>query len=551
MGPVPALVRMRLATVRNRLLDLRGDAAVKGAVVAVGILLISGLAYGVSYFCFRFIEGFPAIGAPLNERILGLFFLVLLVMVALSTAVIAYSTLFLAAETEFLFQQPLPPRVIFFAKLGESVAFSAWATLILGLPVLWTFGAIRRAQPLYYLEASLGLVVFLCFCGCVGAALTLLLLEVVKRWTWRRLALVALALVGLPAWLFLRSFDFGALDGEQNLQVLDRFAAGLSALSSPFFPGHWTAALVVSAAGGHHREALFQGAVLLSNTLIFLPLFSLYGVRRYGQRWLEARGGSGIGPLETPAPVRARKRPRALNGPFRALAHKDLLNFVRDPAQLTQFILFTLLLLVYVISLLQIPRDLFGEGWRVVLYFANLGAVSLILSSFTSRFVFPLLSLEGKCFWMVGLAPIDRAYLIRQKTLLGGSVILTLGVAATLASNLFLGFRGPALFSGLYTVLLVGICLTTLASGLGAAYPSLGEDNPARIAVGLGGTLNFFASAGVVVLVLGIQAVPHLLPAASRTLAGPLAHLLALAAGAAVSLYALRLGRRALRSMEF
>ena len=45
----------------------------------------------------------------------------------------------------------------------------------------------------------------------------------------------------------------------------------------------------------------------------------------------------------------------------------------------------------------------------------NLVATCLTLSTFTSRFIFPLLSLEGRKFWILGLLPIERKNLLYSK----------------------------------------------------------------------------------------------------------------------------------------
>jgi len=549
MRPFFSLIQMRIAALWNRARDLHRDAIAKSLVVVIGLGLICGAAFQVSYWSFRFIERFPAIGPPLNERLLGIFFLILLVMVTLSTAVIVYATLFLATETEFLFGLPIPPRLIFFTKLGESVAFSAWATLVLGLPVVLGFGQARQAGMLFYLEAGAALILFLIFCGFIGALLMLLLLEVVRRWTWRRLAAVGVVLVGIPAYLFLRSFDFGGLQSDENLQVLDRFTAGITAIRSPFFPAHWASAALVASASGHHREALFQVGILLANTLIFIPLFAAYGRVRYGFRWLLARDPAPG--YRTRSAGRIPEMVRFPASPTDALIWKDAITFVRDPAQLSQFLLFLLLLLVYIMSLLRIPSDLFAGTWRRMIYFANLGAIALVISSFTSRFLFPLPSLEGRSIWIVGLAPVSREFLVRQKALLGALVILALGITAAASSSLFLGFGGWELAGAIYIIVLAGSCLTCLASGLGAAYPNLAEDNPARIAVGLGGTLNFFASIIAILVILLIESAPYLFLRSSPFWSVILAHVLALLFAASVSLYALRLGRKALQGMEF
>ena len=37
--------------------------------------------------------------------------------------------------------------------------------------------------------------------------------------------------------------------------------------------------------------------------------------------------------------------------------------------------------------------------------FLNLSVVGLLLSTFTTRFIFPMISLEGRRFWILGLLP--------------------------------------------------------------------------------------------------------------------------------------------------
>jgi len=247
-----------------------------------------------------------------------------------------------------------------------------------------------------------------------------------------------------------------------------------------------------------------------------------------------------------------------------ALVGKDTLVFLRDPAQLSQSVLFVLLMAIYSLSLLRMPEYFTQRTFRYVIFFANLGAVCALLSSFTSRFLFPLISLEGRAFWIVGLAPVPRAYLLYQKAVFGLGITLTLGLTIVVISNLALGYPVLLLASAAYTVVLAAICLTTLAIGLGAAYPNFREDNPARIAVGLGGTLNFFASALAVAILIGIQATPYLIagiqahsndvygvpnsPPAGSIIA---AHFGALAITALLAAFSLRLGSRALDRSEF
>lgn len=557
--PLLALVRARAQILRNLILDFRRDSLAKGVVLVFGLAIVLGIGYKVSLYSFRFIETFPAIGVQLNSRLLGLLFLVLFIMVTLSTAIVAYSTLFLARETHFFFEHPLSHVTIFFTRLIESIFFSGWATLALCVPVLVAFGRARMAPFWYYLEASLLLILFIFFCGFAGTLATISLLILVRRWTFQKVAVFAFFLLGFLGWGFVESFDFASFNGEDNLLALNRFTMNLAALQSSFFPSTWAASGILAASSGYHSEVFFNAALLLANTLIFIPLLGLYASRRYGRRWIVTAEPApfwnrrqNTGAAAAPAARSWWIPPRPESTPMGAMIRKDLLSFIRDPGQVSQFILFSVLTVVYVLSLVQIPNELFNSKWRLILYFSNMAAISLILSSFTSRFLFPLISLECRAFWIIGLAPIKKTFLIGQKVRFGRYIIVGLGVLAAICSSLSLGFNPEYTASAIFSIILAGWVLTALAIGFGAAYPNVSEDNPARIAVGFGGTLNFFSSAIAVTTLIFIESVPYLLAGLDpRPLDRMLAHVAALIFTVGVTRFALGLGERSLARREF
>ena len=544
---------MRLATLRNALRGIKRDAMAKTFVVIFGLGNVVGLGLWVSYVSFEFIESYP-VGAALNSKLIGVLFFSLLILVILSTVIVAYTTLFLAKETFFFFQHPLHPRATFSVKATEAILFSSWATLFLCYPVLVSFGLLRDASWIYYVEALGILISFLLFAGLTGTSIAIAIAPIVRHLQTRQIVAFGVMLLAALGWVFLRSFRFWDMDGDNNLLILDRFASQVPFLQSPYFPGSWASTAVLAAASENHREVVFHGGVLLANTLFFLPFLSLYAARSYGRQWILSR---------TRAPDRQRdleraseKSARLAGSPLRALVGKDMLVFLRDPAQLSQSILFVLLMVIYSLSLLRMPEYFTQNSFRFVIFFANLGAVCALLSSFTSRFLFPLISLEGRAFWIVGLAPVPRVYLLYQKAIFGLSLTLLLGVVTALVSNLALGYPVDLVLGAVYTIVLAGTCLTSLAIGLGAAYPNFLEDNPARIAVGLGGTLNFFASALSVAVLVGIEASPYLVQGITQRTAPSLkwvflAHSAAFVFTLSLSAFCLHLGRRSLTRSEF
>ncbi len=561
------VARLRYRQWKNNLGHVRRDSLTRIIVVLFGLLNVFLLGFAVSYKSFRFIEEFEAFGVALNSRMISLLFFALFALVVLSTIIVTYATLFLAKETSFFYEHPLPPRSILTIKLTESIAFSSWATLFLGYPVLVSFGALRGAGFVYYFEAAAILVLFLAFAGLTGAFFSILLAPVIRRLSLRQIALFCLLAFVAVCHAFLKSFNFGDVGEQDQLLLLDRFTSSLLIIHSPYFPSYWASAGVLSAAAGNHQESLIHTATLLANTLIFLPFIAWYGNRFYGTSWLvgrslpfarkrRAKGEPAAAQISTV--VRAFNRRR-----LSALLLKDMLVFLRDPAQLSQSVLFFLLMAIYSLSLLRVPTFFSTPVLQKILFFANLTALCMILSSFTSRFLFPLISLEGRAFWIVGLAPMRRSALLIQKAVFGLAITLAVGIPMTIVSNLALNMPFEMVLSAVYIVTLVGLCLTALAIGLGAAYPNFAEDNPSRIAVGVGGTLNFFASALSVAVIITIIALPHLIPrlASEEPMLGSMpppstiavfaAHAGATVAAAVLSLFCYHFGSRHLEGYEF
>jgi ABC-2 type transport system permease protein len=160
------------------------------------------------------------------------------------------------------------------------------------------------------------------------------------------------------------------------------------------------------------------------------------------------------------------------------------------------------ILILYVANMKGESATWDRELWQLFITILNLTASLLILATLTTRFVFPLISLEGKRFWILGLAPVTLREIVMQKLVLsvGTTSIFTVGLICL--SSWRLGLSGGELAMALYTITTATIALSGLAVGLGCLYPNFEEDNPARIVSGMGGTLTFVLSLIYVILVV-------------------------------------------------
>lgn len=205
----------------------------------------------------------------------------------------------------------------------------------------------------------------------------------------------------------------------------------------------------------------------------------------------------------------------------------------------------------------SLPLDLGTPGMRAVVAFLNLTTISLILATFTSRFVFPLLSLESQQLWLLGLLPMPRWHLLAVKfafslTVTSLSALLVMGLAVRALAL-------PGEWARLQLAVCFSICigLSGLAVGLGARFPVLGQRNPARIASGFGGTFNLIASMLFVAVEMGGLALTGIVrvrtqfqPIEDVPIAGWLAPSLLLLAIVVASI-SLAVGARHFRRLEY
>ena len=245
----------------------------------------------------------------------------------------------------------------------------------------------------------------------------------------------------------------------------------------------------------------------------------------------------------------------------RLLIVKDFRTFRRDPQQWGQVLVFTGLLALYFGSIKRMFVTDVPWVYQNSISALNLCAIGLLLSTYTGRFIYPLLSLEGRKFWILGLLPIRREQLLWGKFLFSTAGGLVLSCVLMLFSDLMLEMPFDAVLLHQATVIALAAGLSGLAVGVGACLPNFRETDPSKIAVGFGGTLNLVLELLYLLVILGLFAAPwHLFRAATPPDAGspgwmmPVV-LFCLGVGLVVAvmsvLVPLRMGVQALRRMEF
>lgn len=558
---------LRWRLFRNGLEELVQQSPARLVIILFFSVLICGGMLGISFAGFSWLRHDNVFFAGSIIGILFDFmFVALAVLLLYSTGLILYSSLFASAESAFLLTTPAVIDQVFAYKFQGAVAFSSWAFLLLGGPVLVAYGITFDVSWHFYVLLPLFFVGFLLLPGSLGALACLLIVNLVPQ---RRKEVLVLALVvilaaaGAWAWQVIYSLRTEVWTSDLMQELFGR----LWFVGNPLVPTNWMTRGLQAAARGAPAEAGYRLALVWSNGLFFYLITawmaqSLPGRpdlyrrgynrlatggelrRRYGGHWLDRALDRLVGFLDPQT---------------RLLIIKDFRTFRRDPAQWAQIAIFTGLLTLYFAITRRFYQEDISRPYQNGISLLNLVSVALLLCAYTSRFIYPLFSLEGRKFWVLGLLPLKRERLLWGKFAFSLSGSFLIAEFLVIFSDVAMGMPAEAIGLHAVTVAVLALGLSGLCVGLGAAMPNFRESDPSKIAIGFGGTLNLIAGLLFVLLAVALMALPwHVSRALAPESDLPALEgwLLAAAVGGVVlgiltAVMPLRLGCRALRQMEF
>ncbi|HPP54536.1 MAG TPA: hypothetical protein PK777_16400, partial [Thermoguttaceae bacterium] len=425
-------------------------------LIAVLSLVLWGVIFWLCLDGFHFLRAAVA-HTPTHDQIVhhvfGMYLLALMLMLTISSGILLYGMLFRGPDIAFLLTLPVSTERVFLHKFQEAVWLSSWAFVLLSSPMFVAYG-LAAQSPWYYYAV---LVPFLAAFSYIPAAVGAMACLVVVRWfpgaRMLFLAGVIVVLLAGGAWVVrgLSSTSPGDLLTPNWFQsILHRLrfsqhrmlpswwvSMGILEASQPKQPAPWTTR-------PPWAESLLFLGLTISNALFFRQVAGAAGGRWYRSAYSRLHtqqhvSRPGFLPrLGWVAPIRLlRQLPPQLaaaadrfllrlpigSSATRLLVVKDFRLFRRDPVQWSQFLVFFGLVLFYFLHMRPFSYDIHHATWVNMVSFLNLSVVGLLLSTFTTRFVFPTISLEGRRFWLLGLLPLRREQILWSKFIyaFGGS----------------------------------------------------------------------------------------------------------------------------------
>jgi ABC-2 type transport system permease protein len=468
--------------------------------------------YGLFNEAFAFLDSLHAEVIPL---LFNAFFFSLMIMLVFSTGILLYSGMYCSPEARLLLTLPAREEAIFSHKFQEAIWFSSWGFILLGSPMLVAYGAVRHSPWTYFASLLPFMVSFVVIPATIGGICCMAMVAWLPRLRFHALTIGLVAVCLAAIWLAWSALTSVRADGASTAWFKETFAR-LAITEQKISPSWWlSSGLIEAARAGATRQ---ESWIAFTEAMKFLALLVANGMLlQLVAGWLARRCYRlGVSQLAVEVPAR-RRRPigwfdrmlvnsgSAAGRPLRLLVVKDLRIFRRDISQWSQFAIFFGLLGLYFFNLRSFN---YNHAYGSMIGFLNLAVVGLILSTFTTRFVFPMISLEGRRFWILGLLPVHRDQIVWSKFLFSFLGALLPCCCLVLLSDVMLGL--PRRMIVVHETCCVVLCmgLSGIAVGIGARMPNLREVSPAKISSGFGGTLCLVVSSLFIMAVVVAAALP-------------------------------------------
>ena len=188
---------------------------------------------------------------------------------------------------------------------------------------------------------------------------------------------------------------------------------------------------------------------------------------------------------------------------FKAQAGKDLRYLIRDTSQWIQVVFLFGLVAIYLFNMYKLPEDLFNL--KNIIYFLNIGFVGFVLAAVGARLILPVISTEGRAFWIMRVAPVSMTRYVLYKLINFGLPLVLLGQVVAAASIYILKSDAFINYITMFSTFVITVAIASMGVGFGAYFAKFTIKNPEDLITGVAGLVYMFASSIFIVLVLMVE----------------------------------------------
>ncbi|PKL92943.1 MAG: hypothetical protein CVV21_00950 [Candidatus Goldiibacteriota bacterium HGW-Goldbacteria-1] len=476
---------------------------VKGDLVKFFLLIVFSLVffpmiYQLFFFIFKHFYGAQLIGGLLVNRLLSAIYMTFSYMIVMSAVVSAIPVLYLSRDMDFLFSSPIKAEDIFTFQYLKIIFEACWMMLLMSIPVFAAYSTVLKIDFYQYLFIMAAHIPFFIVMASAGITLTLVLVRYFPAESIRNIAIAmsGIFLVGIV--LYFRMLEPEKLSAG-SMQDVSEFLKYLRTPESFFLPHtHFISIVKDVTAYGIYRGI---GPLLAYGSAAIL-IFALV-IKAAGLWYFDGYGKKGIYKKEKPlAAGRAFTRRKV----FESQLIKDVKYLVRDTSQWIQVVFLFGVVVIYLFNMYKMPSELFDL--KNVIYFLNIGFIGFIISAIGSRFILPVISVEGRAFWIYRSAPTTMTKYVIDKFIAYGIPMMIIGLVIALLSIRILKSDPFINYVTIFSTVCVTLVISGVGTGFGGYFANFKIKNAEEMITGVAGLSYMFVTMVFIGITLALVADP-------------------------------------------
>jgi ABC-2 type transport system permease protein len=482
MRDFAALMGLFFTQFANKLLNPTRESIIKTMFILGFAAFFFPVVYQLFYFMFKHFYSAPVIGPLLVNRLISAFFMTFSIMVVLSAIIAAIPVLYLSRDMDFLFSSPVKIESIFTAQSAKIVFGASWMVFLMGVPIFAAYAEVLKTGLSEYFFILASLIPFCVSLACAGIILTLFLVRYFPAENVRNIALAVMAVFAAVMIVYFRMLQPEKLTGA-GIDQVSVFLQGLRTPDSVFLPHTYLVNIIKTVTAG----GIMQG---LGPFLYYAAAgAAMFGVTVFTAKnlYFEGYGRKGARKKEKPLPENYGYEKQ---GAFTSQLQKDFKYLLRDTSQWIQVIFLFGLVFIYLFNLYKLPSELYGL--KDFIYFLNIAFIGLIMTAIGARFVLPVISNEGKSFWMYKTAPVTMKQYVLRKTFVYGMPLIFTGLVVSFISIGVLKSNAFVNYLTFFSVMCVTAVITAVGTGFGAYFADFNIKNPEELVTGAAGLAYMF-----------------------------------------------------------
>lgn len=512
------ILKFKLITFLKTTFDVRTVSIVRG----IGSLMVFGGfaagAYMLSSWITSFVLDNTRIGMYLFHRFISMMLFVFFLTVNLGNIVVSYATLYRSSEVEYLLTKPVSYTTIFVLKFFDNFLYSSTTLFLVAFMVLWGYGSYFGYSWYWHVGVLFFVLIpFMFLSACLAVLILMAIMKFASRWGFRKVMMGLGGLYFLFVIFFFRYSNPVQLVSRVNRYYpnVDQYMMSLDPGFLVYLPNHWVSEFLFYMARSDWAKALPFLGILLGVTAAAFIVCLLVAQRFYFKSWVvrfQFQPVSHIPRANRKFWLLDFRKESILPPQIEMLLKKEFFQFFREPSQWIHLTVMVVLVSLFVMSLRSMDVTLRVTEIQTLTYLVLYGFCGFLCSSLALRFIFPMVSLEGKSFWALLSSPIDPKKIYLTKFVLAFLFVFVFAEVVAIFSNLpFVRIteqRPLLMYFGIYSAFWLSFAMAALNLGFGSYFANYTEKNPIRISSSQGATLTFLISLLFLIVLVSIIILP-------------------------------------------